>query len=60
MKKALWYVTHQETHIHTARMPNDTVGFYFLRKETPGGYQKLEIEGGMGVFYVDVTHSKHT
>ena len=42
MKKALWYVEHQNTHIHAARMPNDTVGFYFLRKENPGGYKKLE------------------
>lgn len=32
MKKALWYIENQTTHVHAARDAQAEVGFYFLRK----------------------------
>ena len=42
MKKALWYIEHQETHILEARDNDGEKMWYVLRRDNDSGYKKIE------------------
>ena len=41
MEKALWYIDHQKTHVHAEKLPNNTIAYYFLRRDNNGGWKAL-------------------
>ena len=41
IKKALWYVDHQDSHVNIYPWENGDYGYYILRKDNPGGVKKL-------------------
>ena len=41
IEKALWYVDHQDTHVHIYEWEGGDYGYYVLRKDSPGGVKKL-------------------
>ena len=48
MKKAVWYIDNQDTHVHAVEFytdPDDeatkTIGFWVLRKDNEGGFKKI-------------------
>ena len=41
IEKALWYVDHQDTHVHIYEWEGGDYGYCILRKDNPGGVKKL-------------------
>ena len=42
IEKAIWYVENRNTHVHAFRMPDESIGYYILRKDSYGRYRKIE------------------